>query len=235
MATRRTVRTLNRETVITAALAEIDRHGLESFSLRNVARSLGVYPTAVTWHVQGRDHLLAEVVALALANILPAGYPESWQSYLRQFFHRYREAVRRHPNIAPLVGSQLVANRAVDLNFVEGLLGTLAHAGLSGAHLAAGYNAVIAAIVGFTTQEFAPIPSEDTKAWQKEVRERLQNVEPSRYPVLSENLKPLANHAFILRWQNGTEAPLDASFETFIDIVIAGLESLVAQTKSAKA
>jgi len=62
--------------------------------------------------------------------------------------------------MAPLIGTELLANREIDLDFVERLLATLAHAGLSGARLVAGYNAVIAALVGFTTQEFAPsLPS----------------------------------------------------------------------------
>jgi AcrR family transcriptional regulator len=223
---KRTANALGRETIIAAALAEIDRSGLESFSLRNLAKTLGVYPTAIAWHVPGRSQLLAEVAALALADIVPPAFPESWQSYLRQLFHRYREAIRRHPNIAPLIGTQLVANRGVDLAFVEKLLAALSHAGFSGARLVAAYNAVIAALVGFSTQEFAPIPVEDTKNWQKEIRERLQNVEAYRYPILAENIKLLSNKAFVLRWQNGIEAPLDASFEIFVDIFIAGLERL---------
>ena len=59
---KRTERVLNRETVVAAALEEIDRAGLEDFSLRNVAKSLGVYPTAIAWHAASRRQLLADVV-----------------------------------------------------------------------------------------------------------------------------------------------------------------------------
>jgi AcrR family transcriptional regulator len=215
---------LNRKTVVAAALEEIDRSGLETFSLRNVARSLGVYPTAIAWHAASRSQLLADVVQLALADIRPPGFHDSWQSYLKQTFYRFRDAVRRHPHLAPLIGTQLVANPTVELDFVEGLLATLTHAGFSGTRLVAAYNAVIAAVVGFVTQEFAPTPTGDTSAWQKETRERLQSVQRLRYPLLSDNMKLLGNKAFTLRWQNGTEAPMDASFESFIEIFIAGLE-----------
>ncbi len=44
---------LTRDQVVAAALACLDRHGIEHFSLREVARDLGVYPTAVYWHVPG--------------------------------------------------------------------------------------------------------------------------------------------------------------------------------------
>jgi AcrR family transcriptional regulator len=223
-----TERTLNRQTVVAAALEEIDRAGLESFSVRNVAKRLGVYPTAISWHAASRGQLLADVVTLALAGIRPTGFHETWQSYLRQTFRRYREAVRRHPNVAPLIGTQLLANPAVELDFIEGLLATLHHAGFTGSRLVAAFNATIAAIVGFTTQEFAPIPSEGTSVWQKEIRERLAGVQRTRYPLLADNMKLLANKAFTLRWQNGSEAPLDASFESYIEIFVAGLERFAA-------
>src|SRR6185312_9818947 len=113
--------------------------------------------------------------------------------------------------VAPLIGTQLVANPAVDLDLIERLLAALVHAGLSGTRLLAGYNTVIAAAVGFTTQEFAPVPAEDTRVWQKEVRERLQSVPEIKYPLLAHNMALLGNRAFTLRWQNGIEAPLNRS------------------------
>jgi TetR/AcrR family tetracycline transcriptional repressor len=221
---KRTEPPLNRDTVVAAALEEIDRAGLEAFSLRNVAKRLGVYPASITWHAASRSQLLADVVTMALADVRPPGFHDTWQSYLRQTFHRFRNAIRRHPNIAPLIGTQLVANSTLALDFIEGLLAALHHARFSGTRLVAAYNAVIAAVVGFTTQEFAPMPSEDTGAWQRGIRERLAGVQRTRYPLLADNMKLLGNKAFTVRWQNGTEAPLDASFDSFIDIVIAGLE-----------
>jgi TetR/AcrR family tetracycline transcriptional repressor len=217
---------LSRERIVAAALSEIDQNGLENFSLRGLAKSLDVFPSAVIWHVTGRTSLLADVAGLALADITPPGFPDSWQGYLREFFHRYREALRRHPNVASLIGAQLVANRAVDFEFVERLLAALAHAGLTGAKLAGAYSTVMAALVGFTTQEFAPLPVEERAAWQQEIRERLQNADRRKYPVLVKNMKFLENKSFILRWQNGIEAPMNAAFEVLVDVVITGLEQL---------
>ena len=220
---RRGERSLNRATVVAAALAEIDRSGLENFSLRSLAKSLGIFPTAVAWHVSDRSQLLADVVQLVLEDISPPGFHDSWQGYLTQVFHRFRAALRRHPNCAPLIGAQLVGNAAIDLEFIERLLAALAHAGLSGARLVAAYNTVIAAMVGFTTQEFGPVPATGTSHWQKEIRNRLESASESRFPLLAQNMDLLGNKAFILRWQNGTQAPLDASFEAFVEIVISGI------------
>jgi TetR/AcrR family transcriptional regulator, tetracycline repressor protein len=224
---RRSPTALTRDAIVKAALQEIDTGGLEAFSLRNLAKRLGVFPTTIQWHVESRSQLLAEVAGLVTADVLPPGFHVSWQAYLRELFQRFRTAIRRHPNTAPLIGTQLVGNRAVDLEFVEHLLAALAHAGFRGRGLVRAYNAVVAALVGFTTQEFAPIPVDGTKRWQAGVRRRLTEVQAFTHPVLAANMKLLANRAFILRWQNGTTNPLNDSFDAFVEIIISGLEQRV--------
>lgn len=218
---------LTRERVVAAALAEIDQRGADAFNLRNLAERLGVYPTAVYWHVPNKTAILAEVVATVFRDVAPRRRGgEDWRDYLRKLFQRYRASMRRHPNVAPLVGAHLVGNLRIDFDFVEGVLGALSEAGLSGANLVVGYNAVVAALIGFVVQEFSPIPSGDAQEWQSAVQQRLLAVDPQAHPVLAANLPLLANRAFILRWQNGSDAPLDASYRSFIEQVIAGLEHL---------
>jgi AcrR family transcriptional regulator len=215
---------LTKEIIIAAALEEIDEHGLHDFSIRNVAKKLNVFPTAITWHVKNRNLLLAHVVSVTLADILPPGFPVSWQGFLRELFHRFREAIRRHPNVAPLIGTQLVGNPAVDLVFVETLLATLQHAGFRGMQLVASYNTLLAALVGFTTQEFASLPHDEIEVWQGRVQEHLKSASALAYPILVKNIELLSNRAFMTRWLNGVEAPFDDTFEMFVDIVITGLE-----------
>jgi TetR/AcrR family tetracycline transcriptional repressor len=43
----------------------------------------------------------------------------------------------------------------------------------------------------------------------------------------------MKNRSFILRWQNGVDAPMDESFEMSIDVTIRGLESLQRDLKNA--
>ncbi|MFC5553010.1 TetR/AcrR family transcriptional regulator [Methylobacterium iners] len=56
-----------REECVGAALAIIERNGVEALSLRDVARQLGVSHQAPYKHFPSRDHILAEVVARAFA------------------------------------------------------------------------------------------------------------------------------------------------------------------------
>lgn len=218
--------TLNQDVIIATALELIDESGLETFSLRTLAQKLGVYPTAVYWYVPNRNELMALVVTHILAKVQVDRRRRAWQQSLRDLFQNFRAAVAEHPNAAPLIGTALVSNTEMSFDFVEHLLATLSRAGLDGGSLVAAYNSVIAALVGFVAQEFASMPKEDSAAWQMSVQQRLLNIDPSDYPILAANLRLLSNHAFILRWQNGTEAPLGDSYDMFIEIIISGIETV---------
>ncbi|WP_455824045.1 TetR/AcrR family transcriptional regulator C-terminal domain-containing protein [Pseudomonas graminis] len=218
---------LNKDTIINAALALIDRDGLDKCSLRNLASSLGVYPTAIYWYVSSRELLLSEVLAKVLERVAPEPH-EHWQGYLRAAMVNCRNAVHQHPNIAPLLGAQLVSNTRTDFTLVEGVLKALQQAGFSGHALAGAYNTFIAALAGFTTLEFAPLP-DDTEVWQSQVQASLQAVDAEQHPTLSQNMDQLSNRSFSLRWQNGVHAALDESFEFYVDTILCGLETLAAR------
>lgn len=218
---------LNKDAIITAALALIDREGLDKCSLRNLASSLGVYPTAIYWYVSSRELLLSEVLAKVLEHVAPEPQ-EHWQDYLRAAMVNCHDAVHQHPNIAPLLGSQLVSNTSTDFTLVEGVLAALQQAGFSGPSLAAAYNTFIAALAGFTTLEYAPLP-ENTEAWQCQVQENLRAVDAALHPTLAQNMDQLSNRGFSLRWQNGVDAALDESFAFYVDTLLCGLETLAAR------
>jgi TetR/AcrR family transcriptional regulator, tetracycline repressor protein len=219
---------LSRDHIVRAALAQIDEEGLEAFSLRTLATRLNVFPTAIRWYVPNRNELMAQLVNLILEGVSPLRRRRSWQMHLRDIFANFRAAIRAHPNAAPLIGTQLVSNSTMSLGLVENILDTLTRAGLSGRPLVGAYNSVIASLAGFVAQEFAPVPTEHAAAWQISVQERLLGIDRNEFPVLAMYLPLLVNHAFILRWQNGIDAPLDDSFAIFVDVVIAGIEALAA-------
>ncbi|WP_315707238.1 MULTISPECIES: TetR/AcrR family transcriptional regulator [unclassified Bradyrhizobium] len=217
---------LTREAIVAAAIKLIDATELESFSMRNLAKELGVYPTAIYWHIPSRNAVIAEVISEVLRGIAPA-LPLDWKTWLKSLFWNYREAIRQHPNVAPLIGVQLVSNASVDLDMIERILTVLTQAGCPPERLRAAYNAVIAAMVGFTTQEFAMVPKEEAAEWAIGMRSVVASVEADHHPILARNIEGLANKSFILRWQNGAEAPMDDSFELFVDAFIAGLEAVM--------
>jgi AcrR family transcriptional regulator len=222
---------LSKQRIAEAALAHIDEFGLGAFSMREIASQLGVYPATVHWHVSTREALLAEVAATVMAEVTPPPGKRTWQEWIAELFRRCRAAVRRHPNVAQLLGAQLVSNGSLPTELVEGVLAALVEAGFEGRPLLEAYNCVIAAMLGFVTMEFSPLPSDNTQAWAEELRERVHTIRPLDHPVLTRNLPLLANQAFIVRWDNGTTVPLDSSFERHIQITIDGLEAFARRVK----
>jgi TetR/AcrR family tetracycline transcriptional repressor len=214
---------LTEQKVVAAALEHIDTVGLAKFSLRDVARALDVYPTAVYWYVKTRDELLGRVVAYATRDVAPPAITADWKACLREMFTRYRRAIQRHPNIAPLIGTQLRANGGIRADLIEGVLSLLVTAGFSDAQLIDAYNVIIGALVGFITQELAAMPENPAK-WAEMHRKRISTLDVMEHPTLARYLPKLANKAFIMRWSNGVEVPLDSSFDMFVDVIILGFE-----------
>jgi TetR/AcrR family tetracycline transcriptional repressor len=217
---------LSQERIVEAAIRLIDESGLESFSVREVARLLGVYPTALYWHIAGgRNALLAQVASTTLGDVAPpfsAG--DDWADWIRTLFHQCRDSLRRHPNVAPLLGAQLVSNAGVDPALVERALSALTEAGFRGERLVDAYNAVIAAMLGYVTLELSPVPVDDPYGWAKEFEHKIRNLSPSEYPHLVANLGKLANRAFVVRWQSGMDVPLPGGFNLYVEALIVGLQ-----------
>lgn len=217
---------LNRDLILDAALALIDRHGVDGFSVRDLARQLGVYPTALYWHVPGRNALIAGAAERVLADLEPPwdeAHPPHWRDWLRELFQRYRHAVRAHPALAAVLGAQLVSNEALSPSLVDHLLAALEQAGFRDEALVSAYNVAVAAMVGFVTLELAPLPADDPEGWARGMQARLDAVDAGRHPRLHRLLPQLRNRAFIVRWDSGVDHPLDASFEAWIATILAGL------------
>jgi TetR/AcrR family tetracycline transcriptional repressor len=215
---------LSEERIVVAALRLIDAAGLSKFSLRDVARSLHVFPTAVYWYVKSRDELLGRVVAYATRDVVPPSVSTDWKAWIAELCHRYRRAVQKHPNIAPLIGSQLRSNAGIRADLVDGVLTALVAAGFTDELMVDAYNVLIGGLVGFVCQELAALPSENPAKWAEAHRKRISTLDVMAHPVLARYLPQIANRAFIVRWSNGTEVPLDSSFDMFVDVVILGLE-----------
>ena len=215
-------RGLTKAEVLDTALRVLDERGAEAFSVRQVARALDVYPATIYWHVRGnRDDLLAEVGAHALADSLPQTPTGTWQDDLRAIFAGYRQAMQRHPNLAPLMGANMATNGTSGAALVERILAALTRAGFSGRELADHYNATLAAIVGFVTLELASAPADP--GWAEALRDDLAALDPGQYPLLCAALPEMTNRAFVLRWENGAVHPLDGGHKAFVEAFLAGL------------
>jgi TetR/AcrR family tetracycline transcriptional repressor len=141
------------ERIVVVARRMVEDSGVESLSMRKLAADLGVAPTAIYWHVGGRDQLLhavldqllSEAPAIRARGTTP---PERVASVAR--------TIRRHVRNSPTL-HQLAQhlNRLPDTSFPGQLVLTreITAAGLRGEHAAQAVRAILYLVGGFQMLE----------------------------------------------------------------------------------
>ena len=131
-APRHVERPLTGEQIVEAGLSLLDEVGITGFSTRALAERLGTYPATLYWHVGNRARLLAAIVDRVLSELEllePGSVP--WPQWLRHGAREYRNVLHRHPNVGPLVGTQLTVS-IPGIRLVEIVLSVLQEAGFRG-------------------------------------------------------------------------------------------------------
>jgi TetR/AcrR family transcriptional regulator, tetracycline repressor protein len=219
---------LSKDLILRAAVGIVDEQGLHALTIRKVAEALGVYPTAISWHVGSKDQLVADASGLVFETLqLPDDAALAWKEWLRLTAVSFRESMHRHPNFAVVIGNQLPASLPA-LPFVERVLRVLNDNGLQGAELLRAYNAYVGCLLGWVALEVssskaAAGPAEDAQLGM------LSQLDGRLYTALTKNLPVIANRAFMVRWDSGTTNPMNESFDFMLDAVLAGIERSIEQ------
>jgi AcrR family transcriptional regulator len=92
---------LSRRGIAEAALAIIDEDGLAGLSMRALARRLGVEAGSLYHHVDSREQLLDDVIALINeeVDLTPLSEYEDWRDALAVFARSYHRAFAAHPEM----------------------------------------------------------------------------------------------------------------------------------------
>ena len=122
---------LTRERIVAAAIAILDRDGLDAVSTRRVAEDLGTGSASLYAHVASRDELLELMVDRIAGEIeVPEPDPARWPDQLRAYARHAQRVWSRHADItrASLASIPTGPNR---LRVIEGLLAILRAAGFA--------------------------------------------------------------------------------------------------------
>lgn len=114
-------RPLSRERIVTAALAQVDRHGLEGMSMRRLGEALGVEAMSLYHFFPSKQHLVDALVDHAIGSIeFP---PESLapMERMRGLMRAYRAMVHRHERMYWLIAMHRL-NTPTGVKFIEGAL-----------------------------------------------------------------------------------------------------------------
>jgi TetR/AcrR family tetracycline transcriptional repressor len=109
--------TLDRQRIVTEAVALLDADGLEGVTLRKLAARLGVRQPTLYWHLPNKAALVTAIAEVILEQqfpeLVPPGPDETWQDWLTGLAMRLRRALLAHPDGARVVSaSQLSVTMA---------------------------------------------------------------------------------------------------------------------------
>jgi AcrR family transcriptional regulator len=138
--------------VLQAAIRLADQGGIESLTMRKLARVLGVEAMSLYNHVANKDDLVDGIVDLVVSEIDLPSTPADWETAIREYAVSAHEALLRHPWACTLVMSPTTARtlRTPRLRYMEWLLRQLREAGFSPELTYHAYHALDGHILGFT-------------------------------------------------------------------------------------
>lgn len=124
---------LDRHRIAAAAVALLDRDGLERFGVRRLADELGVDPMSIYHHVKGKAALLDAASEAVLTEMTAAADdpPDGgWEELARWTARGYREMAYRHPKVFPLLATRAQIS-PVALTALDRLVAAMRADGLS--------------------------------------------------------------------------------------------------------
>ncbi|MHB1018180.1 MAG: TetR/AcrR family transcriptional regulator C-terminal domain-containing protein [Coriobacteriia bacterium] len=143
--------TLNRERVVRAAAELADERGIDSVTMRELGRRLGVEAASLYNHVAGKDDLLNGMADLAAAEIGIPSRDVGWKDAMRRRAVSARGVFLRHRWAAALLDSREWRG-PYSLLYADRVLGTLIEAGFSPVLASWAFIALDSYIYGFERQ-----------------------------------------------------------------------------------
>jgi TetR/AcrR family transcriptional regulator, tetracycline repressor protein len=206
---------LSRERVVAAALAVVDRDGLDGLTMRALGRELNVDPMAAYHHVPNKAAIIQGVVEAILSEIPVPGEDEAmaWPDGLRLIGREYRRVVLAHPNALPVVSTQPVLTPA-GLRLIEAAAAILVRGGLTPVQALEAINGGAAIVIGSALVEAGVTPGTEPIE-QAEIESAYGSLSPEEFPTISAVLAQAGSAGFNPSNQ----------FEDLLDAFVRGLEA----------
>jgi AcrR family transcriptional regulator len=197
---------LSRVRIAQAALAVVDRDGLEALSMRRLGAELGVEGMAVYRHFPNKAAVLAGVVEVLLAElVIPPPSDVPWQIVFREVSRAYRALLLRHPHAVSLLAALPLTDPAA-ARAAGAVMALLRGAGFDAQTAFNTLATITSYVVGVAQWEVGTAPF------------RSEGAEPfvlptDADPYLVELIPQLA------------EGDCDETFEFGLDVIVRGLET----------
>jgi AcrR family transcriptional regulator len=212
---------LSRDAVVRAALAIVDRDGLDSFSMRKLGAELGVDPMAAYYYFPNKAAVLDGIVDAVQSEIAPLSDDNDapWDVRLRKTMHAWRRVLRAHPHALPVLSTHPPFSDS-SLRQWEAAAEILHAVGFTPVEALQAIGCISGYVIGVTLAEVGQQPGDLPDPTLEEVAAHIAQLPSNEFPILKA--------AFLGGMPDGP----DTSFDDGLDLFIAGLKAR--QGKSAR-
>ena len=213
---------LSREVVADRALVIADAEGIEAVTIRRLATELGVTPMALYWHFRTKEDLLAGLADRVLDAVVVPPRSGNWAADIRAAMMALVTAMRPHPQIAPLVTTQIMRN-PTGLDITEMALEVLEDAGFAPEAASPLAMQALRSVVSMVTSDQVDdsgSTAEERDAHLRAKRAMLSSLPPEKYPAL-------IRHADAMTYCPDVEEFYDLG----IDLYVQGVQGLASAVR----
>lgn len=209
---------MSRERVLRAAIGLADEDGIESLTMRKLAKELGVEAMTLYYYVANKEEILRGIVDLVMSEIeSPSDGPDrqaaSWKTEMRRSAISAHKVLMRHRWAATLMLSG--GDSPARMHHMETILRCLRHGGFSADMTHHAYHAVESHIMGFTLWLVGM--ALDAQKLPDLAATFLRDLSREEYPFLAEHIE---THLA----ETGTGGK--SEFEFGLDLILDGLERI---------
>jgi AcrR family transcriptional regulator len=211
-------RPLTRERILHVGLRLIDQQGLEAFTMRQLAKALGVDPMSLYRHFENKEALLDGVADVLWSEVKLPESEVGWEALLRSFATSLRALAHTHPHAYALLCRSQSLSLAL-LRLCDVALEQLQQAGFAQRRAMEILCTVSSYAMGFAMVELsalAPVPSERGTEELSDIGRLTQLMR--RLP--RETPAHLVEVACVL-----TNCDMDAQFTFGLDLMLTSLRS----------
>ena len=202
-------RVLSREQILEAAIALVDRGGLERTTMRSLAEELGVGAMTLYSYFSSKDELLDAAVEHVAASVALPAQTGPWQDQVRRLVRGIYRFLSQHPAGVELRLKRPILTRGA-LRTTEAGLQILLAAGFSRAEAARAWRTLFVYAFGYAAFNPPTVSAGTQREWEA----LLAGLPPDEFPALS------GGAAQAVATMSGEE-----QFEHGLDRLLAGFEA----------
>jgi AcrR family transcriptional regulator len=214
-AARRNNGQLTRSMILQAALAIVDRDGVDGLSMRRLSDALGRDPVMLYRHVANKAAVLDGVAEIVLGKLQVDTADPDWAGQLRTVARDFRQLALAHPNVVPLLVTRPLATPLGQrppgmLRPLEHVLALLTSVGFAGDEALHIYRLLFGFLYGHILNELQEV-IERPEETDHVLRLGLHRLAITEFPLLRALAPALASY-------DGA-----AELDRFLDLLLPGL------------